>query len=101
MDAVSPPQYRRSGSELPAYSRRRSVQQPTLPRRDPTEHTFQLSEGKNTPWVTLKLRSSAKSPKSLPTFFEKEHINGELEVMAERGDSIQAITATVRSGFQM
>lgn len=39
--------------------------------------------------------SSAKSSKSLPTFFEKESINGLLELDAEKGDSIQAITATV------
>ena len=83
-------------SELPPYSRRHTLHQPVpAARREPTEHVFQLSEGKGKPWVTLKLHSSAKSSKSLPTFFEKENINGQLELSAERGDNIQAITAIV------
>ncbi|KDR78972.1 hypothetical protein GALMADRAFT_63777 [Galerina marginata CBS 339.88] len=105
MDASSPPRYRRfstrpgpapsSGSELPPYTRRNTLTQPVNFRRDPTEHVFQLADGKSRPWITLKLYSSAKSSKSLPTFFEKENITGLLELEAERGDSIQAITATV------
>ncbi|TFK27772.1 hypothetical protein FA15DRAFT_685673 [Coprinopsis marcescibilis] len=106
MDVSSPPPcYRRfssrpgqvplSGSELPAYSRRRHSISPPQPHREPTEHTFELLDGKNKPWITLKLFSSAKSSKSLPTFFEKEKITGKLELTAERGDSIQAITAIV------
>ena len=101
MDASSPP-YRRfsrhgpapsSDSELPSYTRR-AVRQVDVP-RPATEHLFQVSNGKGKPWITLKVYSSAKSAKSLPTFFEKETINGLLEVDAEKGDSIQAITATV------
>ncbi|KAF5342240.1 hypothetical protein D9611_001661 [Ephemerocybe angulata] len=105
MDMLAPPQYHRfsrpgpepmSGSELPAYSRRQNTHRPQpIVRREPTEHTFVLTEGKSSPWITLKLRSSAKSSKSLPTYFEKETITGQLEVNAERGDSIQAITATL------
>lgn len=96
------PHYRRfsrpgSGNELPPYTRRNTVAQPLpSPPREPTEHIFQAADGKNKPWIKLTLRSSAKSAKSLPTFFEKENINGQLELDAERGDSIQAITATVR-----
>lgn len=108
MDFSSPPQYRRfsrppsgpftdsTNDVLPPYSRRATIAQPVHAVREPTEHVFQTSEGKSKPWFTLKLRSSAKSSRSLPTFFEKENINGQLEVDAERGDSIQAITATVR-----
>ena len=105
MDASSPPRYRRfssrpgpaplSGSELPPYTRRNTLTQPINLHREPTEHVFQLADGKSRPWITLKVYSSAKSPKSLPTFFEKENITGLLELEAERGDSIQAITATV------
>ncbi|KAF8968052.1 hypothetical protein BDZ97DRAFT_449634 [Flammula alnicola] len=105
MDASSPPRYRRfstrpgpaplSGSELPPYTRRNTLTQPINLRREPTEHVFQLSDGKSKPWITLRVFSSAKSSKSLPTFFEKENINGRLELDAERGDSIQAITAMV------
>ncbi|KAF8802489.1 hypothetical protein BYT27DRAFT_7112534 [Phlegmacium glaucopus] len=104
MDASSPPHYRRyssrpgpapsSGSELPSYTRRSSVTQVPPPRRA-TEHLFHVFNARGKPWITLKLYSSAKSSKSLPTFFEKENINGLLELDAEKGDSIQAITATV------
>ncbi|KAF8071809.1 hypothetical protein FPV67DRAFT_1560575 [Lyophyllum atratum] len=104
MDAASPPRYRRFSSvrpglvpqsvdELPPYTRRNTLAQPIV-RREPTEHVYLLAE-KNRPWVTLKLYSSAKSSKSLPTFFEKENINGTLEINADKGDSIQSITATV------
>ncbi|KAG5647015.1 hypothetical protein DXG03_001740 [Asterophora parasitica] len=104
MDVASPPSYRRISSvrpgpvplsvdDLPPYTRRNTLAQP-IARREPVEHVYLLSE-KNRPWVTLKLYSSAKSSKSLPTFFEKENINGTLEIDAERGDSIQSITATI------
>jgi hypothetical protein len=101
MDVSSPPQYRRfsrpGSNELPPYSRCNTIAQPLRsPPREPTEHVFQVADGKSKPWIKLTLRSSAKSAKSLPTFFEKENINGQLELDAERGDSIQAITAHVR-----
>lgn len=109
MDVSSPPRYQRfstrpgpvplSGSELPPYTRRNSLIQPVAVRRDATEHIFQLSEGKSKPWITLRVQSSAKSSKSLPTFFEKENITGQLELFAEKGDSIQSISATVRFIF--
>lgn len=105
MDVASPPRYHRYSSrpgpapqsvdELPPYTRRNTIAQPVV-RREPTEHLYLLTE-KNRPWVTLKLYSSAKSSKSLPTFFEKENINGSLEINADKGDSIQSITATVRA----
>ncbi|KAG6821318.1 hypothetical protein H0H93_000179 [Arthromyces matolae] len=101
---VAPPRYRRfstarpgpvprSGDELPPYTRRNTLAQPIV-HREPTEHVYVLTD-KNRPFVTLKLYSSAKSSSSLPTFFEKENINGVLEVNAERGDSISSITATI------
>ena len=102
MEASSPPCYRRysrhgpaplSDSELPSYTRR-TVPQVDIP-RPATEHLFHVLNGRGKPWITLKVYSSAKSSRSLPTFFEKETINGILEVDAEKGDSIQAITATV------
>jgi hypothetical protein len=110
MDASAPPRYRRFSSrpgqvlasedldsELPpSYSRRDATYgQSSSPRREPTEHVFELLEGKSKPWATLKVYSSAKSSKSLPTFFEKESITGLLELTVEKGDGIQAITATV------
>jgi hypothetical protein len=113
MDGVaSPPPYRRlsrpgpapqSANDLPAYtrSRRHTLAQPAV-RREPTEHVFQLMDGRK-PWVILKVYSSARLSKSLPTFFERENINCKLEVRAGSGDSsIQAISATVSlSSFSM
>ncbi|EAU85673.2 hypothetical protein CC1G_10945 [Coprinopsis cinerea okayama7 len=105
MDVLAPPPcYRRysrgqaphTTDLLPAYSRRhRDNREASSSRREPTEHTFELTDSKSKPWCTLKLYSSAKSSKSLPTFFEKEKITGKLDLVAERGDSIQAVTATV------
>lgn len=105
MDA-SPPRYRRfsragevppqPGAELPPYTRRRNtLAQPVSSPRPPTEHLHQLFDGKGMPWASLKVFSSAKSTKSLPTFFEKENLNGTLELDVGKGESIQAITATV------
>ncbi|KAF9000661.1 hypothetical protein BDQ17DRAFT_1391208 [Cyathus striatus] len=91
MDVSSPPRYRRystraglapsSGPELPPYTRRNTLSSLLL--------------WKEQALITLKVYSSAKSSKSLPTFFEKENINGQLEIHAEKGDSIQAITANI------
>ncbi|KAJ8072273.1 hypothetical protein AAF712_007749 [Marasmius tenuissimus] len=70
---------------LPRYTRRNTLAQP-LVRREPTEHVFQLMDGRR-PWAILTLRSSAKSTKCIPTFFEQEKITGTLEVDTEKGDS--------------
>ncbi|KAJ7364223.1 hypothetical protein DFH08DRAFT_682227 [Mycena albidolilacea] len=102
MDASSPPRYRRfsrpgpapQSADLPAYTRRNTLAQP-IARREPVEHLYPLSDSKGRPWATLSLRSSAKSGKSVPTFFEKEHINGFFQLTAEKGDSIQSVTVTV------
>jgi hypothetical protein len=103
MDA-SPPRYRRfsrpgpvpqSATDLPAYTRRNTLAQP-IARREPVEHIYPLSDGKGRAWASLVLRSSAKSGKSVPTFFEKEHINGSFQLSAEKGDSIQSVTIIVR-----
>jgi len=99
----SEPDYRRvtqglglapESTDLPPYTRRNTPQNVAI-RREPTEHVCQLTEGKNRPWATLKIYSSAKSTKSLPTFFEKEPVNATLEIHAEKSESIHQITATV------
>lgn len=101
----SPPRYRRfsrpgeipqPGAELPPYTRRRfTLAQPLSPPRPPTEHVYQLFDNKGKAWATLTVMSSAKSSKSLPTFFEKENINCSLELDVGKSDSIQAVTVTV------
>lgn len=60
-------------------------------RREPTEHVYKINDGK----VVLKINSSAKSSKALPTFFEKENITGQLEIAAGKGDSIQSIVIMI------
>ena len=40
------------------------------------------------PGRTLRIFSSAKSAKSLPTFYEKEKLNGSVELNIKPGDSI-------------
>ncbi|KAJ6513064.1 hypothetical protein C8R45DRAFT_1088146 [Mycena sanguinolenta] len=102
MDALSPPRYRRfsrpgpapQSADLPAYTRRNTLAQP-IARREPVEHIYPLSDSKGRPWASLTLMSSAKSGKSLPTFFEKEHLNGSFQLTAEKGDSIQSVTVIV------
>ncbi|KAF7374745.1 hypothetical protein MSAN_00360000 [Mycena sanguinolenta] len=102
MDASSPPRYRRfsrpgpapQSADLPAYTRRNTLAQP-IARREPVEHIYPLSDSKGRPWASLTLMSSAKSGKSLPTFFEKEHLNGSFQLTAEKGDSIQSVTVIV------
>ncbi|TRM64222.1 hypothetical protein BD626DRAFT_249145 [Schizophyllum amplum] len=59
--------------------------------RAPTEHTIALDDGS----VVLHLRSSARSAKSLPTYFEKESVVGALHVRAGRLEGVHGITATV------
>jgi hypothetical protein len=81
-------------ADLPAYTRRNTLAQP-ITRREPVEHIYPLVDGKGRPWASLSLMSSAKSAKSLPTFFEKERINGSFQLTAEKGDSIQSVTVTV------
>ena len=103
VDVASPPRYTRYsrvgpvpafGGDLPAYSHRNTLAAPLQPPREPTEHVFQLS-GSNGAWATLKVYSSAKSAKSLPTFYEKEKVNGCVKLNLERGDSISSVTVKV------
>ncbi|KAJ6531970.1 hypothetical protein B0H19DRAFT_1273145 [Mycena capillaripes] len=81
-------------TDLPAYTRRNTLAQPVA-RREPVEHIYPLSDSRGRPWASLSLLSSAKSPKSVPTFYEKEHINGSFQLTAEKGDSIQSVTVII------
>ncbi|KIY51797.1 hypothetical protein FISHEDRAFT_36554 [Fistulina hepatica ATCC 64428] len=102
MDVLSLPHYDDAAAgtatdELPPYSRRQSYLRPrTGSPRQTTEHVFTITDSRNRPWAKLTISSSAKSVKSLPTFFDKDAINGTLELNAdEKGDSIHAINATI------
>lgn len=105
MDALAPPSYRRYSTrpgpapvsnELPPYTRRHNLVRPVqVAHHERTEHEYQIQDGK----ILLRINSSAKSSKALPTFFEKDNITGKLEIAAGKGDSIQTITITVREAF--
>jgi hypothetical protein len=83
-------------NELPPYTRRHTLVQPVqVAHHQRTEHVYKIQDGK----IVLKINSSAKSSKALPTFFEKENITGQLEIMAGRGDPIQTIVITVSEYF--
>jgi len=103
----SPPRYRRHSSiplagpaashaqtELPPYVRRTSSQHFT--QRPQVEHAYHLTNSKNKPWATLKLRSSAKSPSLIPTFFQHEDIVGSLELNLDKVETISAVTVTLK-----
>ncbi|ESK95334.1 hypothetical protein Moror_3906 [Moniliophthora roreri MCA 2997] len=106
MDVSTPPppyhsrtagQVPRSGTHsqterLPRYTRRNTLAQPLVARREPTEHVFQLMDGRK-PSVILKLLSSAKSARCIPTYYEKEKINGTLEL--EGDSSVRTITVGI------
>ncbi|KIY62026.1 hypothetical protein CYLTODRAFT_459351 [Cylindrobasidium torrendii FP15055 ss-10] len=87
-------------SELPAYSQQRPLRRATLgaplqPPREPTAHSFQLLTSAGQPWAALRLYSHAKSSKSLPSFHEKEKLNGSVDLSLDRGDSVSAICVRV------
>ncbi|KAJ7582698.1 hypothetical protein C8J56DRAFT_1167750 [Mycena floridula] len=90
---MEPPCYRRFSNELPAYSRRNTI--PYAPavvsraRSAPTEHIITLPGTK----TTLKVYSSAKSPSSLPTIYEKETLRGEVVLESDKG--VQGIRVSV------
>lgn len=110
-DVAFPPQYTRysrtglapaSIGELPAYTRRNTLAAPLQPPRQPTEHTFPLiSSSTNKAWACLRLSSSAKSAKSLPTFYEKEKINGSVDINLGRADSVSAVSLRVSHALML
>ncbi|KAL0954347.1 hypothetical protein HGRIS_003341 [Hohenbuehelia grisea] len=80
----------------PSYTcRRRRDTISALPRREPVEHVYPLVDGRSRAWAILRVFSSAKSSKSLPTFYEGEDVKGRLELELEKGESIQAITVSL------
>lgn len=83
-----------SPADLPPYSRRRRDTVSQMPRREPVAHTYQLVSGSKA-WAVWKVVSSAKSSKSLPTFYEKETITGTISLDVDRFESVQAIYVTV------
>jgi hypothetical protein len=81
-----------SHDNLPASAR--DVPSTRKSRNGGTPHFSYLSNG-STPWLTLKVTSSATSPDKMPKFFEKNPISGDVIVVAEPGDSISSVSVHV------
>lgn len=86
-----------SQAELPPYVRRTSSQESQhFTQRPHVEHAYHLTNSKNKPWATLKVRSGAKSPNLIPTFFQYDDVVGSLELNLDKGDTISAVTVTLK-----
>lgn len=62
-----------------------------------TEHIYSLTTSRDVAWAKLKVRSRARSPSHLPSFFEGEELSGEVHLDLEREDSIKSISVSVRT----
>ncbi|KAK7033382.1 hypothetical protein R3P38DRAFT_2922387 [Favolaschia claudopus] len=84
-----------SVTSLPAYSAR---DRPSTAGavRELTEHTFELKDKKKKPWATLRLKSSARSSTSMPTFLEGERITGSVTLDLSNSEKILGVSILVR-----
>ncbi|KAJ7158492.1 hypothetical protein C8R46DRAFT_1002107 [Mycena filopes] len=97
---ASPPVYgstftSQSYASLPAYSLR---DRPSTAGavRELTEHTFEIKDKKKKAWATLKLKSNAKSPASLPTFLEGDKITGSVTLDLSSSEKILGVRVLIR-----
>ena len=84
---------------LPGYSPRETHNAGRLPRFESSvvEHVYTLPNSKGHNWLTLKVKSHAKSPNLLPQFMEGHLITGFIEMDLPKPEGIQSITLTVSS----
>lgn len=61
-----------------------------------TEHTYQLEDPKGRPWIWLKVKSRAKDKKTWPLFYERDVIQGTVEVDFDKTDGAKGVTIDVR-----
>jgi hypothetical protein len=73
--SVQPPAY---SSALPSPPSPTAA--PPVRHRVPVKHSFHLTNGKGSPWVTLNVTSKARSPDQAPTFVEGDPIVGSVEL---------------------
>lgn len=87
-------------SQLPAYSGRQppalAAPRVTQEQRPPTEHVYELTNTRGA-WATLKVYSSARKAKQMPTFLEGDPIFGTFALQLDRDDHILAIKFEVSS----
>lgn len=60
-----------------------------------SEHTFQLEDSKGRPWIWLTVKSRAKDKKTWPLYYERDNINGSVEVDFDKTDGAKAVSITV------
>jgi hypothetical protein len=91
----------RSEAELPRYTSNSSSTASLAPAL--TEHTFTLEDGKGRPWVWLTVKSRAREKKTWPLYYERDIINGTVEVDFDKVDGAKgvAVAVGVQIGAQM
>lgn len=83
-----------SVTSLPAYTAR---DRPSTAGavRELTEHVFEIKDKKKKVWATLKLRSTARAPTSLPTFLEGDNITGSVTLDLPHSEKILGVSILV------
>lgn len=80
-----------SEHQLPRYSSASTISLgPEL-----SEHSFQLTDSKGRPWVWLTVKSRAKDKKTWPLYYERDIINGSVEVDFDKTDGAKAVAISV------
>ena len=64
-----------------------------------TEHTYQLEDPKGRPWIWLIVKSRAKDKKTWPLFYERDVIQGTVEVDFDKTDGAKGVTIGVRTCY--
>ena len=78
--------------ELPGYSART---QGSSAASDLVEHKYQLEDLKGREWLWLTVKSRSPSVKQLPLFYEKDTIEGTVEVDFDKTDGAKAVVIAV------
>ncbi|KAF8206140.1 hypothetical protein K438DRAFT_2013934 [Mycena galopus ATCC 62051] len=84
-----------SVTSLPAYTARDRPSTASAV-RELTEHVYEIKDKKKKPWATLKLKSSARSSTSLPTFLEGDRITGSVTLDLSNSEKILGVSVLVR-----
>lgn len=86
-----------SQDSLPSYTARTSssLRQNIARAADRSEHTCSLENSKGHSWVSLTVNSRSQHPKSPPTYFERDLIDGRVDFDLEKSESIKAVIISV------
>lgn len=83
------------GTDVPAYTSRGASSSQSA---DLTEHSYKLDDSKGRPWIWLTVRSRAKEKKTWPLFYERDVIQGTVEVDFDKTDGAKGVSIGVRIG---